>query len=157
MLPITTGNSTSNGPKSNCKGPLGGGRKIVPTIYGPADLNSFDLLTHEISSTPVHPAMDPKRAKLEKLYAQVREFRERAHTAISLNKVFEEITDDHPSDWLLSVELYELAKRNNDFALAKEILQHLETVKHRNPKIGNLIDDGLELTEKKKGSTYGAY
>ncbi|MDX1315793.1 MAG: hypothetical protein R3356_09855, partial [Eudoraea sp.] len=54
---------------------------------------------------------------------------------------------NYPDDWLLSVELYELARKNQDEDFAVEIAEHLETVKQRNPKLGHLIDDGLALVD----------
>ncbi|WP_273568008.1 aromatic amino acid hydroxylase [Maribacter halichondriae] len=124
------------------------GEHIVSAFNGPADLNSFDLVTHEISSTTIKQAKDTVRSKLEQLYAQVREFREGTNTTISRHKVFEEVKKEYPRDWLLSVELYELAKTNGDMVFSKEILAHLETVKLDNPKVGHLIDDGVSLVSK---------
>ncbi len=124
------------------------GEHIVSAFNGPADLNSFDLVTHELSSSTIKQAKDKVRSKLEQLYAQVREFREGTNTTISRHKVFEEIKKEYPKDWLLSVELYELAKTNGDMVFSKEILAHLETVKPDNPKVGHLIDDGVSLVSK---------
>ncbi|MFS4494447.1 aromatic amino acid hydroxylase [Maribacter sp. 2308TA10-17] len=121
------------------------GEHIVSAYNGPADLNSFDLINHEVSSTKVNPEMSAERKKLESYYRQVRDFREGTNTTISRHKVFEQITKEFPADWLLSIELYELAKNNGDTDFAQEIANHLETVKLSNPKVGQLIDDGLEL------------
>ena len=84
---------------------------------------------------------------MENYYLQVREFREGTNTTISRHKVFEQIAQEFPNDWLLSVELYELAKTNGDLDFASDIAKHLESVKNNNPKIGQLIDDGLELVD----------
>ena len=62
---------------------------------------------------------------------------------------FDVIKENYPEDWLLSVELYELAKTNGDTDFAKDIADHLESVKQNRPKLGHLIDDGLELVDKK--------
>ena len=48
-------------------------------------------------------------------------------------------------DWLLSLELYELAKQNKMESFTSEIRQHLEKLKISRPKIAHLIEDGLEL------------
>ena len=124
------------------------GERIVSAFNGPADLNSFDLVTHELSSSTIKPKKDSRRLKLEQFYQQIREFREGKNTTISRHKVFEEIKEKYPSDWLLPVELYELAKTNGDNEFANEILAHLETVKEDNPKVGHLIDDGVALVAK---------
>ena len=123
------------------------GEQIVSAFNGPADLSSFDLITHKISSTTIKPKFTKEQKKLEQYYEQIRHFREGKNTTISRNKVFKEVRENYPNDWLLSVELYELAKNNNDIDFAKEILSHLETVKLNNPKVGHLIDDGIQLVD----------
>ncbi len=126
------------------------GQHIVSAYNGPADLNSFDLVTHEL--TPGGKDRTQKSAEqklLEQLYKQVREYRTGHNRTISRNKVFAEVKEKFPSDWLLSVELYELAKATQENSLAASILEHLEAVKLQNPKVGHLIDDGLALVDQK--------
>ncbi|MDB4293561.1 aromatic amino acid hydroxylase [Maribacter sp.] len=125
------------------------GERIVSAFNGPADLSSFDLVNHEVSSTTTKPIVNIESAKLERYYAQIRDFREGTNTTISRHKVFDVIKNEFPEDWLLSVELYELAKLNGDADFAKEIASHLETVKRNNPKLGHLIDDGLGLVDQR--------
>lgn len=124
------------------------GERIVSAFNGPADLNSFDLVQHKISSTTAKPKENKERQKLERYYAQIRDFREGTNTTISRHKVFDVVKNDFPEDWLLSVELYESAKLNGDTDFAEEIVSHLETVKQNKPKVGHLIDDGLGLVNK---------
>ncbi len=124
------------------------GEQIVSAFNGPADLNSFNLISHSIIEETIKPKQSQAKLQLEQLYKQVRDFREGTNTTISRNKVFQEVKNNHPIDWLLSVELYELARASNDNAFANEITAHLENVKQNNPKVGHLIDDGLELVDK---------
>ena len=125
------------------------GQNIVSAFNGPADLNSFNLVSHQITETTIKRPLDTQRNKLEQLYQQVRDFREGKNTTISRNKVFKEVVAHYPEDWLLCVELYELAlmdaqnQKEQDFA--SQIKAHLEVVKENNPKVGHLIDDGLNL------------
>lgn len=123
------------------------GEHIVSAFNGPADLNSFDLITHKITETTIKMKKSPERKKLEQYYGQVRDFREGTNTTISRHKVFEAMKANHPNDWLLSVELYELAKINGDTDFAHDIALHLETVKSNTPLLGHLIDDGLGLVD----------
>jgi phenylalanine-4-hydroxylase len=129
------------------------GENIVSAFNGPADLNSFDLVTHEINESTIKPQKDKERIQLEQLYQQIRDFREGHNTTISRNKVFKEVMAKYPTDWLLCVELYELAKMNPDIKkeqeFASELKAHLERVKQENPKVGHLIDDGLGLVNQK--------
>jgi phenylalanine-4-hydroxylase len=124
------------------------GENIVSVFNGPADLKSFDLVTHKVTDTTIKSTKTKKRTQLEQLYLQVREFREGKNITISRNKVFQEIKANHPEDWLLAVELYELAKNNGDISFADELKLHLETLKHQKPQLGHLIDDGLALVDK---------
>lgn len=123
------------------------GENVVSAYNGPADLSSFDLVTHKVSSTTIKPVKSPERRKLELLYQQIRDFREGTNTTISRNKVFKELKDYYPNDWLLSVELYELARNNNDKTFAEEIILHLNEVKNNHPNLGHLIDDGIQLVD----------
>jgi len=123
------------------------GESVVSAFNGPADLSSFNLVTHEVTSETIKPIKSEARKKLELYYKQVRDYREGSNTTISRNKVFKEICGKYPNDWLLSIELYELAKNNNDLEFAQQIHSHLETVKLNNPKSGHLIDDGLSLVD----------
>ncbi len=124
------------------------GEKIVSAFNGPADLSSFDLTTHKTSLSTLKKELNDKDRNLEKLYHQIRDYREGTNTTTSRNKVFREVKENYPNDWLLSIELYELAKANNDINFCSEIINHLHQVKLNNPKYGHLIDDGLALVDK---------
>ncbi|MBT8292571.1 MAG: aromatic amino acid hydroxylase, partial [Eudoraea sp.] len=90
------------------------GERVISAFNGPADLSSFNLVTHEVSSETIKPIKSDARKKLELYYEQIRHYREGINTTISRNKVFKEIREKYPNDWLLPVELYELARNNND-------------------------------------------
>lgn len=128
------------------------GQEVVSCFNGPADLNSFNLITHEVSSSTIKTTISEERKNMERYYEQIRHFREGINTTISRNKVFKEIKVKFSNDWLLPIELYELAKGNGDEDFAKEIVLHLEEVKLNNPKVGRLIDDGLQLVNSEFSS-----
>ncbi|ALM07966.1 phenylalanine 4-monooxygenase [Sediminicola sp. YIK13] len=124
------------------------GEKVISAFNGPADLNSFDLVSHKLTETTIKAKKTKETTQLELLYQQIRDFREGTNTTISRNKVFQEVKANYPKDWLLSVELYELAVSNGDEKFAADIVEHLEKVKQENPKLGHLIDDGLTLADQ---------
>ena len=132
------------------------GERIVAAFNGPADLDSFDLVNHEILASTSKIKKSNEQQQLENYYHQVREFREGVNTTISRHKVFQKICSTYPNDWLLSVELYELAKSNGDTDFALEIASYLETVKQNDTKLQHLIDDGLAFVDNnfKKSSAY---
>jgi len=124
------------------------GASVAAAFNGPADLSSFNLITHQLSTTTIKAGKSDSYRQLERYYEQIRHFREGINTTISRNKVFKELRDNYPNDWLLSIELYELAKSNGDLEFADQIKVHLEGVKHNNPNFGHLIDDGLALVDQ---------
>jgi phenylalanine-4-hydroxylase len=124
------------------------GKEIRAAFSGPADVNSFDLITHVPEETTIKAKKTGKRKELEALYQQVRDYREGKNKTISRHKVFEQVQENHPEDWLLAVELYELAYLGKNENFAKEIASHLEKVKQQRPEVGNLIDGGLALVKK---------
>lgn len=123
------------------------GQEVVSAYNGPADLKSFDLISHELAETTIKKNRDSKRVTLEEYYQRVRDYREGKNTFISRGKLFEEIAATFPQDWLLAIELYELAKKGGREALAVQIIKHLEKVKQNRPEVGHLIDDGIKLVD----------
>ncbi len=123
------------------------GKTIVSAYSGPADLNSFDLITHIPSTKTIHVKKTNEQLELEAFYQQVRDYRDGKNRTISRTKVLEQLIEKHPNDWLLPVELYELAFIGNEQNLCKSILQHLEIIKQNRPEVGHLIDDGLGIIE----------
>jgi phenylalanine-4-hydroxylase len=126
------------------------GKEIISAYAGAADINSFDLVTHILSSKTIHIKKSRERLDLERLYQQVRDYRETTNTTISRTKVLEHLIEYHSNDWLLAVELYELAFVGNEKTLCDNILSHLEKIKQLRPEVGHLIDDGISIVNNQK-------
>ena len=122
------------------------GKEIISAFAGPADANSFDLITHKTSSTTIKSKKTPERLELESLYESVRNIRQGKTTKFSLEAAFELLEKHHPGDWLLPVEIYELVA-GKDPQFAEKVLRHLEQVKRQRPKVAHLIDDGVNLVD----------
>lgn len=122
------------------------GKEIVSAFAGPADPLSFDLITHQISSTTIKSKKTPEREELESLYQAVRNIRNGENTKFSLEAAFDILRKHHNRDWLLAVEIYELAM-DRDQKLAKEVREHLQNVKASRPEVAHLIDGGIGLVE----------
>lgn len=121
------------------------GKKVVSAFSGPADVSSFDLITHVPSSKTIKSKITDSRSDLEALYQSVRNFREGTDTNLSLSNIFHEIKLNHPNDWLLPLEIAEILSQNKDNDLMQEVLIYLEKLKENRPAIENLINNGLEL------------
>ncbi|HEY5688338.1 MAG TPA: aromatic amino acid hydroxylase [Yeosuana sp.] len=126
------------------------GKEVVSAFSGPADLQSFDLITHVPSTQTIHISKSEKQLKLERLYQQIRDYRDAKNRTISRTKVLEELIKNHSNDWLLTVEIYELATLDSEKNLSVNCLEHLENIKQSRPEVGHLIDDGLEIINKKR-------
>jgi phenylalanine-4-hydroxylase len=125
------------------------GKKVISAFSGPADVNSFDMITHVPSSKTIKSIKTPERKELEDLYQNVRDIREGKSTQLSLENTFEKVIQNHPKDWLLPVEIVELIHSKNT-VLASKVISHLETLKNSRPEVKKLISNGLELILEKE-------
>ncbi|ARV07531.1 phenylalanine 4-monooxygenase [Polaribacter sp. SA4-10] len=120
------------------------GKEVISAYSGPADLNSFEDLG-KVSETKTHKISYTNQEKeLYNLYAEVRRIREEnIATEEKIIAIFNQLKINFSSDWLLNLELYELALQNN-FSIQNEILKQLEKLKC-NKSYTKLIENGLVL------------
>lgn len=121
------------------------GKKVVSAFSGPADVNSFDLISHVPSSKTIKAKHTAERDDLEVLYQTVRMIRESKDINTSLAPIFKKLKEEHTNDWLLSVEIVELLKDRNEPQLLKEVMNYLESLKQRRSEVAHLITGGLDL------------
>ena len=120
------------------------GKEIVSAFAGPADYRSFDLITHKSESETIRKALSAKDKDLNDLYESVRQLRHGEITKFSLDAVFDLLKKHHPEDWLLPLEIYEMAKEDQ-LNIANEVLEYLNDLKAKRPKVAHLIKGGIEL------------
>lgn len=124
------------------------GRKIVSAFSGPADIHSFNLSATIPSTQTIKSKKTPERERLEQMYQQVRDYRDGKNAKIDLLKIVSDLQTNYPNDWLLSIEIAELAARAHDENLRAVVLAHLNKVKENRPQVAHLITYGLELIDK---------
>jgi len=124
------------------------GKEVISAFAGPADHYSFDLITHKPTSTTIKSQRTPEREELESLYKSVSNIRHGENTKFSLNAAFDILKKHHKNDWLLSIEIYELAV-DVDQSLADDVKAYLLELTKRRPEISHLIEDGIAMTETK--------
>ena len=124
------------------------GKKVISAFSGPADVNSFDMISHVPSSHTIKAKKSAEREELEGLYQAVRDIREGKNSNRSLGNIIETLRSNHPNDWLLAVEIVETLKHKNQPELLEQVLMHLENLKQNRPGIAHLISGGLELIFK---------
>ncbi len=125
------------------------GKEIVSAFAGAADYHSFDLVTHTATSETIRPQLSEKEIELNSLYKEVRAIRNsKEGDTTKLQQIFKILEENHPTDWLLPLEIYELvAQFDSDFS--EQVLKHLLNLKQQRPKVAHLIEGGLELLETK--------
>lgn len=126
------------------------GKKVVSAFSGPADVRSFDLITHVPSTQTIKARRTEERAALEKRYQMVRDIREGKSDA-SLETIFNDVAEHYPNDWLLSVEIAELLHERRD-PMLHTVLDYLERLKARRPEVAHLITNGLDLILEKENA-----
>lgn len=126
------------------------GKKVVSAFSGPADIHSFNLVSHVSNTHTIKQEISESRKELESLYKKVREIRE-THTSLeTLSIILKSLTDKYPNDWLLSIEIAELAHKFHLEELLDNCLKHLEFLKQNRPEIAHLITNGLDLILEKE-------
>ncbi len=123
------------------------GKKIVSAYAGAADYNSFDTMHFKSETLTVKVETSQEEKDLEGLYAKVRDYRTQKDTSVSLKSIFESLVNNHPKDWLLLLELYELT--SEQISLQATILKRLETIQQERPEVRELISDGIDLVVSK--------
>ncbi len=122
------------------------GSSIISAFAGSADFRSFNNLYHVSSTETVKQDIDNTTQELEKLYEQVRQLRdENTFNSKLIEAIFINLQKQHPTDWLLSLELYELLSTDDNYDLKTRVLNHLNTISSNRPKIAHLITDGIAL------------
>jgi len=120
------------------------GVEVVSAYSGPASVKSFEGV-NKVSEIKTHKIQYTENQKsLYGLYTQVREFRENnSVTERGVDEVFNALVASYPNDWLLLLELYELAVKNN-FSNKDILLKELEKLKC-NKSYTTLIEKGIAL------------
>lgn len=119
------------------------GKKVVSAFSGPADINSFDLITHVPKTTTIKPKISESRLALEKMYQQIRDYREK-DIEVNVEDILAQLKNNHPKDWLLTLEIAEIA-HTKQLAIKDKALQRLDELTKDRPEIAHLIKNGLEL------------
>ena len=123
------------------------GKDIVSAFAGMADYRSFNVNTHNPSTTTtIKTERSAKQQELIELYEAIRNYRNGETTKFSPDAIFDILKKHHNEDWLLPLEIYELEVERNT-TLSKEVFRYLNELKERRPEISHLIEGGLELLE----------
>ena len=121
------------------------GKKVVSAFSGPADCNSFDMITHLPNSKTIKAEKTAEREELESYYSEIRNLRENKINSNKAFEIFKIVSNKYPKDWLLSLEIAEILHLQKSEKHFNEVLSHLKNIKANRPEVSHLIANGLEL------------
>src|SRR5439155_2513382 len=84
------------------------GARISSVFNGAADKDAYNQVALVPKERTIKAPSDAKRRRLENLYAQVRKIRESKTGYERLGEIWETQQAEHPEDWLLSMEIFEI-------------------------------------------------
>jgi len=118
------------------------GMEIISAFAGPADLASFDMTDHHMTSPKFDSNPDVSVDSKQSIYHRIRTHRECEESNETLSTLIEEVLKGYSNEWLILLEVYELAVNVEDSRSA-EILTSLQSLQESYPSIAHLIEDGL--------------
>jgi phenylalanine-4-hydroxylase len=133
------------------------GERISSVFNGAADKDAYNQVALVPKERTIKVPSDAKRKKLENLYAQVRKIRESKTGYERLGEIWETQQAEHPSDWLLSMEIFEILDTTNQQSQLKaKIEKFLNQKKAATKDLSTLIGWGFRLVEYHKKPEYQA-
>jgi phenylalanine-4-hydroxylase len=133
------------------------GDRVTSVFNGAADKDAYNQVALMPKERTIKVPSDAKRKKLESLYAQVRQIRESKKGYERLGEIWETQQAEHPVDWLLSMEIFEILDTTNQQPeLKSRIEKFLNTKKAQTKDLTTLIGWGFRLVEYHKKPEYQA-
>ena len=119
------------------------GNDITSAFAGSADSNSFPNLYGESLTKTIKKITSDSTITLEKYYGSIRKYRsESTDDPEFLEDLFKKLTVQYPAEWLLLLEIMEVA---NNPSLIQSIHDYLEKLIVLHPKLNSLISDGIKM------------
>jgi phenylalanine-4-hydroxylase len=133
------------------------GKQISSVFNGAADKDAYNQVALVPKERTIKVPSDAKRKRLENLYAQVRKIRESKTGYERLGEIWETQQAEHPEDWLLSMEIFEiLDTTDQQTELKGKIERFLSRKKATTKDFSTLISWGFRLVEYHKKPEYQA-
>ena len=122
------------------------GETITSVFNGAADKDSYNQVALVPKDRTIKVPSDEQRRKLESLYQQVRDIRERKVGYERLGEIWETQQAEHADDWLLSMEIFEILDDTGEQnALKQNLVTFLNEKKLTDKDKATLIEWGFRL------------
>jgi phenylalanine-4-hydroxylase len=133
------------------------GDQISSVFNGAADTDAYNQVALVPKERTIKVPSDAKRKRLENLYAQVRKIRESKTGYDRLGEIWETQQAEHPEDWLLSMEIFEILDMTDQrLPLKTRVEKFLNEKTAKSKDLTTLIGWGFRLVEYHKKPEYQA-
>src|SRR5215510_2240094 len=133
------------------------GERISSVFNGAADKDAYNQVALVPKERTIKVPSDAKRKRLENIYAQVRKIRESKTGYERLGEIWETQQAQHPEDWLLSMEIFEiLDSKNQQREMRTKIEKFLNEKMAKTKDLSTLISWGFRLVDYHKKPEYQA-
>ena len=120
------------------------GEEIISCYPGPADKKSFPEKKYDYKSQTIKANYSESDIKIHKLYNEVEKIRTSKLNYDRIKLIFEELESTKSQEWLLLLEICEIAKKIDEF-LYEKIKNYLENLSITRRDLKKLILDGLKI------------
>ena len=120
------------------------GEEIISCYPGPADKKSFPEKKYDYKSQTIKANYSESDIKIHKLYNEVEKIRTSKLNYDRIKLIFKELESSKSQEWLLLLEICELAKKIDEF-LYEKIKNYLENLSITRNDLKKLILDGLKI------------
>jgi phenylalanine-4-hydroxylase len=133
------------------------GERITSVFNGAADKDAYFEVALVPKERTIKVPSDAKRKKLENLYQQVRDIRETKKGYERLGEIWETQQADHPGDWLLSMDIFEiLDDADQQPELKGRVAAFLKKIASTDKDKETLVDWGFRLVKYHRLPEYRA-
>jgi len=133
------------------------GERVSSVFNGAADKDAYNQVALVPKERTIKVPSDAKRRRLENLYAQVRKIREGKTGYERLGEIWETQQAEHPDDWLLSMEIFEILDTTDQQSeLKANIAKFLNEQKAKTKDLSTLVNWGFRLVEYHNKPEYQA-
>lgn len=124
------------------------GSSIISAYNGPADPEAYGY-SFPVPEEKTHKiAHSPEALTLHGFYGKVRHLRENNPATSELFIIWNRVKDQYPDEWLLPLEILEIAAMTGQKELSGEIRTYLLHMMETNPALVSVISNGLSLIEE---------
>jgi len=121
------------------------GATIISVYSGSADKENFNVYPPKSAQKAIKVTYSDKEKDLFRFYANVEVLRSKTATEIELTQVFDQLENLHPNNWLIRLELLDLAAAIHAESLSTAILKSLNLLSEKNEEVKELIEAGLHF------------